>query len=64
MLLSFDFRQAFPSLFRDVIDIVLPRYGVPLGYCNAISALCCNCLAFSSFRVSGGSAAVEPLAAL
>ncbi|CAK0839657.1 unnamed protein product, partial [Prorocentrum cordatum] len=64
MLLSFDFEQAFPSLFRDVIDIVLPRSGVPLGFCFAISALCCNCLAISSFRVSGGSAAMEPLFAL
>ncbi|CAK0837813.1 unnamed protein product [Prorocentrum cordatum] len=64
MLLPFDFKQAFPSLFRDVIDIVLPRYGVPLGYCSAISALCSNCLAFSSFRVSGGGAAMGPLFAL
>ncbi|CAK0824240.1 unnamed protein product, partial [Prorocentrum cordatum] len=64
MLLSFDFKQAFPSLFRDVIDVVLPRCGVPLGYCSAISALCCNCLAFGFFRVSGGSAAKGPLFAL
>ncbi|CAK0820764.1 unnamed protein product, partial [Prorocentrum cordatum] len=64
MLLSFDFGQDFPSLFRDVIDIALPKYGVPLGFCSVISALHCNCLAFSSFRVSGGSAAMEPLFAL
>ncbi|CAK0841311.1 unnamed protein product, partial [Prorocentrum cordatum] len=64
MLFSYDFRQAFPSLFRDVIDVVLPRCGVPLGFRNVVSALCCNCLAFSSFRASGSSAAMEPLFAL
>ncbi|CAK0902157.1 unnamed protein product, partial [Prorocentrum cordatum] len=64
MLLSYDFRQAFPSLFRDVIDMVLPRCGVPLGFRNVVSALCCNCLAFSPFRASGSSAAMEPLFAL
>ncbi|CAK0849819.1 unnamed protein product, partial [Prorocentrum cordatum] len=64
MLLSFGFRQALPPLFRDVIDIVLPRYGAPLGFCGVISALRCNCHAFSSFRVSGGSAAMGPPFAL
>ncbi|CAK0909553.1 unnamed protein product [Prorocentrum cordatum] len=44
MLLSYDSRQAFPPLFRDVIDMVLPRYGVPNGFRNVVSALCCNCL--------------------
>eukprot|EP00959_Pyramimonas_sp_CCMP1952_P402438 8433439-Pyramimonas_sp.AAC.1 len=61
MLLSYDFRQAFPSLFRDVIDVVLSRFGVPLGFRNEVSALCCNCLAFSSIRASDASAALEPL---
>ncbi|CAK0853083.1 unnamed protein product, partial [Prorocentrum cordatum] len=64
MLLSYDFRQAFPSLFRDVTDIALPRCGVLRGFCSAVSALRCNCLAFSSFRASGPSAAMEPLFAL
>ncbi|CAK0830616.1 unnamed protein product, partial [Prorocentrum cordatum] len=64
MLLSYDFRQAFPSLFRDVIDMVLPRYGVPIGFRSVVSALYCNCLAFSSFRASGASAVLEPLFAL
>ena len=64
MLLSFDFRQAFPSLFREVIEKVLPRFGVPLGFCNVIAALYSNCLAFSSFRAEGASAALEPLFAL
>ncbi|CAK0846388.1 unnamed protein product, partial [Prorocentrum cordatum] len=43
---------------------LLPGTGAPLGYCNAISALRCNRIAFSSFRVPGGSAAMEPLFAL
>ncbi|CAK0822970.1 unnamed protein product, partial [Prorocentrum cordatum] len=64
MFLSFDFRQAFPSLFREVIEKVLPRYGVPLGFCNAVAALYSNCLAFSSFRAEGTSAEFEPLFAL
>ncbi|CAK0871782.1 unnamed protein product, partial [Prorocentrum cordatum] len=49
MFLSFDFRQAFPSLFREVIEKVLPRYGVPLGFRNVIM---------------GASAELEPLFAL
>ncbi|CAK0836026.1 unnamed protein product [Prorocentrum cordatum] len=58
MLLSYNFRHAFPSLFHD------PRFGAPLGLRSVASALCCNCLAFSSFRASGASAALEPLFAL
>ncbi|CAK0878916.1 unnamed protein product, partial [Prorocentrum cordatum] len=61
MFLSFDFRQAFPSLFREVIEKVLPRFGVPLGFCNVVAALYSNCLAFSSFRAEGTSAEFEPL---
>ncbi|CAK0871390.1 unnamed protein product, partial [Prorocentrum cordatum] len=64
MFLSFDFRQAFPSLFREVIEKVLPRFGVPLGFRNVIEALYSNCLAFSSFRAEGTSAELEPLFAL
>ncbi|CAK0844501.1 unnamed protein product, partial [Prorocentrum cordatum] len=64
MFLSFDFRQAFPSLFREVIEKVLPRFGVPLGFRNVVAALYSNCLAFSSFRAEGTSAELEPLFAL
>ncbi|CAK0854640.1 unnamed protein product [Prorocentrum cordatum] len=64
MFLSFDFRQAFPSLFREVIEKVLPRYGIPLGFRNVIMALYSNFLAFSSFRAEGTSAELVPLFAL
>ncbi|CAK0895035.1 unnamed protein product, partial [Prorocentrum cordatum] len=64
MFLSSDFRQAFPSLFREVIEKVLPRFGVPLGFRNVVAALYSNCLAFSSFRAEGTSAELEPLFAL
>ncbi|CAK0888874.1 unnamed protein product [Prorocentrum cordatum] len=64
MFLSFDFRQAFPSLFREVIEKVLPRFGVPRGFRSVIEALYSNCLAFSSFRAEGTSAELEPLFAL
>ncbi|CAK0837751.1 unnamed protein product, partial [Prorocentrum cordatum] len=64
MFLSFDFRQAFPSLFREVIEKILPRFGVPLGFRNVVAALYSNCLAFSSFRAEGTCAELEPLFAL
>eukprot|EP00959_Pyramimonas_sp_CCMP1952_P013274 280092-Pyramimonas_sp.AAC.1 len=49
LLLSFDFRAAFPSLSRRWLELVLVHYGVPLGVCWAIGALYTAPIAFARF---------------